>query len=64
MPEYKREFEEDEYIGKLLKEVIAHRKDICDIIRKSEKEYDIIKNIICPRILDLLSRIALDKFNP
>jgi len=62
LPEYRKEFEEDEYIGKLLRKIMAYRKGACEIIRKDEDEFDTIKNVFCMRVLDLLGKIACEIF--
>ena len=60
LPEFRKEFEEDEYIGKLLRKIIAHRKGACEIIRRDDEEFDTIKNIVCMRVLDILGKIACE----
>lgn len=48
----REEFENDEYIGKLWEKIfVLHGRSLTETIRRGDKDYDMVKNVLCPRIL-------------
>jgi len=55
----RREFENDEYIGKLWKQIFAsHQRSLTETIGRGDEEYDIVKNVMCRRIRDKFSEVV------
>ncbi len=56
---YRAEFENDEYIGRLINAIFVHFKGENIVFRKNDDEYHKIKNVFCIRLLDKLGEIAM-----
>jgi serine/threonine protein kinase len=63
MPDYKDLFEKDENVGLLLKKILLAIGNVQDKLKHGDTYFDLIKNVFCNRIIDLLGEISLSSLH-
>jgi transcription initiation factor TFIIIB Brf1 subunit/transcription initiation factor TFIIB len=59
MPEYRDLFQKDENVGQLIERILLQVGPLKDRLKVKDHFLDSIKNVFCPRIIDILGEIAL-----